>query len=94
MTSMERELSRKVSINQVRETLKHNLEAVFGVELVATSLLQLQSMLATDGSAELAAGPHGQAQTQLATDPRRHTQTFSSALPRAEEKDSLCVATE
>ncbi len=48
MTSMERELSRKVSINQVRETLKHNLEAVFGVELVWTNLSQLQSVLATD----------------------------------------------
>jgi lipoate-protein ligase B len=42
ITSMERELSRKVSMNQVRETVKHHLEAVFGVALVITSLEKLK----------------------------------------------------
>jgi lipoate-protein ligase B len=45
MTSMERELSRKVSVSQVRGTLKHHLEAVFGVELVATGPSELQDLL-------------------------------------------------
>ena len=45
MTSMEKELSRKVSVNQVRGTLKHHIEAVFGVELVATGLSELQDLL-------------------------------------------------
>ncbi len=74
MTSMEHELSREISVSQVRKTLKEHLGAVFGVKLVPTSLPQLQSMLATD--------------------PRRHTQTPCPASPRAEGKDSLCVATE
>jgi lipoate-protein ligase B len=42
MTSMERELSCKVSMNQVRETVKCHFEAVFGVELVMTSLKKLK----------------------------------------------------
>ena len=45
MTSMEQELSRKVSMNQVRETIKRHIEAVFGVELVMTDLLELQDFL-------------------------------------------------
>ena len=44
MTSMEQELSRRVSINQVREAVKGHLEAVFGVELVMTSLSELQCL--------------------------------------------------
>jgi lipoate-protein ligase B len=42
VTSMERELSCKVSMNQVRETVKRHFEAVFGVELVMTSLKKLK----------------------------------------------------
>jgi lipoate-protein ligase B len=52
MTSVERELEYEVSLSQVRKTLKRHIKAVFGVELVTTSVLQLQRMLATD--------PHGQ----------------------------------
>lgn len=42
VTSIEKELSRKVSMNQVRETVKHHVQAVFGVELVMTSLKKLK----------------------------------------------------
>ncbi len=42
MTSMERELSCQVPMDQVRENLKRHVEAVFGVELVMTSLKKLQ----------------------------------------------------
>jgi len=49
MTSMEQELSRKVSMNQVRETIKRHIEAVFGVELVMTDLLELQDFLERPG---------------------------------------------
>ncbi len=42
MTSMERELSRKVSMNRVRKTMKGHIEAVFGVELVMTNLSELR----------------------------------------------------
>jgi lipoate-protein ligase B len=45
MTSMERELSEKVSMNQVRQSVKYHLEAVFGVELVMTYLWELQDHL-------------------------------------------------
>lgn len=55
MTSMERELSCKVSMDQVREKLKRHVEMVFGIELVMTNLLKLQSIIAT--------GPHGHTQT-------------------------------
>jgi lipoate-protein ligase B len=48
VTSMERELSRKVSVNKIRETLKHHFGAVFGVNLVATSLSELQDLLKGD----------------------------------------------
>jgi len=44
MTSMEQELSRKVPMNQVREAVKHHLEAVFGVDLVMTGLSELQGL--------------------------------------------------
>jgi lipoate-protein ligase B len=44
-TSMEQELSRKVSMNQVRETVKRHFEAFFGAELVMTSLSKLQDLL-------------------------------------------------
>ena len=45
MTSIEQELSRKVSMNQVREAVKRHIEAVFGVELENTSLSELQNFL-------------------------------------------------
>ena len=41
MTSFEREVSRKVSMKKVREAVKCHFEAVFGVELVVTSLEKL-----------------------------------------------------
>jgi len=45
MTSMERELSRKVSMNHMREAVKCHIEAVFEVELVNASLSELQNLL-------------------------------------------------
>ncbi|MCD6199865.1 MAG: lipoyl(octanoyl) transferase LipB [Deltaproteobacteria bacterium] len=42
MTSMEQELSHKVAMNQVSEAVKRHLETVFGVELVMTSLSELE----------------------------------------------------
>ncbi len=45
MTSMERELSRKVLMNQVRQSVKYHLKAVFGVDLVMTGLWELQGHL-------------------------------------------------
>ena len=42
ITSMERELSRNVSIKRVRERIKHHLEAVFDVALIMTSLEELK----------------------------------------------------
>lgn len=42
ITSMERELSRKVSMKRVRARVKHHLEAVFGVELMMTGLEKLK----------------------------------------------------
>ncbi len=45
MTSMERELSRSVSMDQVRRSVKRHLEEVFGVELVATSPSELRAVL-------------------------------------------------
>jgi lipoate-protein ligase B len=45
MTSMERELSRSVPMNQVRQSVKRHVKEVFGVELVTTSLSELQAVL-------------------------------------------------
>lgn len=42
ITSMERELSRNVSMKRVRERIKHHLEAVFKVALMMTSLEKLK----------------------------------------------------
>jgi len=42
ITSMEHELSRKVSMKRVRERVKHHLEAVFGVSLMMTRLEKLK----------------------------------------------------
>ena len=41
MTSMERELSHQLSMKKVRETVRHNFETVFGVELVTKKLSEL-----------------------------------------------------
>ncbi|MBW2601262.1 MAG: lipoyl(octanoyl) transferase LipB [Deltaproteobacteria bacterium] len=40
-TSMERELSRKVRMNRVREGVKYHFKAVFGVDLIMTRLSEL-----------------------------------------------------
>ena len=45
VTSMIRELSQKISINQVRKAVKSHIEAVFGVTLVLTSLSELQELI-------------------------------------------------
>jgi lipoate-protein ligase B len=45
MTSMEQELSRKVLMNQVRQSVKYHVKAVFGVDLVMTGLWELQGHL-------------------------------------------------
>ncbi len=42
MTSIERELSHKVSMSKVRETVKHHIKAIFGVELVMIDLKELK----------------------------------------------------
>ncbi len=42
VTSMEREISRKVSVNQVRENIKLHLKSVFGIRLVMTSLQKMK----------------------------------------------------
>jgi lipoate-protein ligase B len=42
VTSMEREISRKVSMNQVRENIKLHLKSVFGIRLVMTSLQKMK----------------------------------------------------
>lgn len=44
ITSMERELSRKVSMDKVREAIKRHVEAIFSVELVMTDLTQILSL--------------------------------------------------
>lgn len=48
MTSIARELACRVPMSQVRRILKHHFQAVFGIELIATDLSELGSMLATD----------------------------------------------
>jgi len=42
ITSMERELSRNISMKRVRERIKHHLEVVFGVALMMTRLEKLK----------------------------------------------------
>jgi lipoate-protein ligase B len=42
MTSMERELSRKVSMDKVREAIKRHVEAIFSVELVISEFNKLR----------------------------------------------------
>jgi lipoate-protein ligase B len=52
VTSMERELSCPVSTAEVRRTLKGEIEAVFGVELLSQNLSGLETLLPAEG-------PHG-----------------------------------
>lgn len=52
VTSMARELSLTLSVDQVREAVKRHIQAVFGVRLVATGLPELQEMI-SDFSPEL-----------------------------------------
>ena len=48
VTSMKRELSQKISINQVRKAIKRHIKTVFGIELVKTSLPELQGILSSE----------------------------------------------
>jgi len=48
VTSMERELSRPVAMAEVRPTMKGEIEAVFGVELLAQGLPGLETLLPTE----------------------------------------------
>jgi lipoate-protein ligase B len=50
ITSMERELSRKVSMNRVRKAVKGHIESVFGINLITTRLSELQGRLSTPTS--------------------------------------------
>jgi len=50
MTSLGRELSREVSMDQVRASARHNLESVFGVRLVMKSLAELKTIIQETGS--------------------------------------------
>ncbi len=45
MTSMQHELSRKVPMAGVRENVRHQFEAVFGIELVTTTMPELERHL-------------------------------------------------
>ena len=45
MTSLERELSHKLPVKEVRETLRRNFEAVFGVALVTKKLSELRGLM-------------------------------------------------
>jgi lipoate-protein ligase B len=45
MTSLGRELSREVSMSQVRASARHNVESVFGVQLVIKSLEELKACM-------------------------------------------------
>ena len=45
ITSMEQELSHRVSMNRVYEAVKRHLEAVFGIKLAVTGLSELQGLL-------------------------------------------------
>jgi lipoate-protein ligase B len=45
VTSMEQELSRKVSMKQIRKAVRRHLEAIFGAELVITSPLEVEGLL-------------------------------------------------
>ena len=49
VTSMERELSCPVSTAEVRRTIKGEIEAVFGVELLAQDLCGLETLLPAEG---------------------------------------------
>ena len=50
MTSLGRELSREVSMDQVRASARHNLESVFGVHLVIQRLAELKEFMQESGS--------------------------------------------
>jgi len=44
ITSLERELSRTISLSQVREAARHHMEDVFGVKLVTKRLAELKGL--------------------------------------------------
>lgn len=45
VTSMEQEISQKIPMNQVRESVRHNIESVLGIELAMIPLTDLQALL-------------------------------------------------
>lgn len=50
MTSLGRELSRDVSMSQIRASARHNVESVLGVQLVNKSLAELKAFMQKSGS--------------------------------------------
>ena len=57
MTSLSRELSREVSMDQVRASARHNLESVFGFQLVMKSLGELKGFMQESGSLSVLVKP-------------------------------------
>jgi lipoate-protein ligase B len=45
MTSLEKELSRKVSMGEVQEIVRSHMEDIFRVELESINLVKLQTLL-------------------------------------------------
>jgi len=54
VTSMQRELSHNVSINQVRGAIKRHLESYFGVKLISTTLPELKNFITSNEQTNLA----------------------------------------
>ncbi|OQY58222.1 MAG: hypothetical protein B6245_13000 [Desulfobacteraceae bacterium 4572_88] len=53
MTSMQQEIGGEISVSQVRNSLKHHLEKVFGISLIPTDLSDIQKILEAHSASEV-----------------------------------------
>ena len=53
MTSMQQEIGEEISVSQVRNSLKHHLEKVFGISLIPTDLSDIQKILEAHSASEV-----------------------------------------
>ncbi len=53
MTSMQQEIGGEISVSEVRNSLKHHLEKVFGISLIPTDLSDIQKILEAHSASEV-----------------------------------------
>jgi lipoate-protein ligase B len=86
MTSLARELSKDITMDQARATMKHAVETTYGVRLVTTSLSELERLTLSGsiGHRPTRTGTDGSAEGRQKNEANRQSSTGDAYAPSAE----------